>query len=88
MNVIETMFRGDMFPIEKVKPDSPLFYEAKKVVSALSEKIHRELPNEYAEWFDAYCQASSEMVTETYLAFFRYGMQLGYHLGQELNEEV
>ena len=84
--MIETMFRGDMFPVEKVKAVSPQYYEAQKEVTALSQKIHQELPKEYVEWFEAYCQASSEMVMETYLAFFRYGMQLGYHLVQELND--
>lgn len=88
MDVIETMFRGDMFPVEKVRSESPQFYAAQKEVTALSEKIHRELPKEYVEWFESYCQASSEMVTETYLAFFRYGMQIGYHLARELNDEI
>ena len=88
MDVIRMMFWGDIFPAERVKADSPQFYDAKNEATAISEKIHRELPQEYVEWFEAYCQANSEMAAEMYLAFFRYGIRIGFHLKRELTDEA
>ena len=87
MSVIEDLFNGNILPSERIIATSRIYADAKERSMLLSQQLNDSLSSIQRKLYDDYCTESSIMMSEMYLAFFRYGLQLGAQLEREINQQ-
>lgn len=88
MSVLEDLYRGNLYPAEKIIPKTELYLESKKEAIELTKELQEQLTAEQFELFERYCNAKAIMSGEMYCESFRQGVILGAKLWRELNSDA